>query len=87
MTTVSLGRVVRDHRTGEVHRPHETVAILGITKNLGRTLFKVKWQAGGESVLLADDLAELPPTETANTGSLSGLQGATAPTNQPFGPK
>ena len=85
MTTVSLGRVVRDHRTGEVHRPHETVAILGITENLGRTLFKVRWQAGGESVLLADDLAQLPPTETAKPGSPSGLQGETAPTNQRFG--
>lgn len=86
MTTASLGRIVRDHRTGEVHIPHETVAILAITKNLGRTLFKVKWQAGGESVLLADDLAELPPTETANTGSLSGLQGGNSAHQPAFRP-
>ena len=79
--------MVRDHRTGEVHIPHEPVAILGITKNLGRTLFKVKWQAGGESVLLADDLAEFPPAETANTGSPSDLTGETAHTNQRLGPE
>jgi hypothetical protein len=69
----SLERMVRDHRTGEVHLPHEPVAILGITKNLGRTLFKVKWQGGGESVLLVDDLAGFQPTDPADTGSLSGL--------------
>jgi hypothetical protein len=73
LTTASLGRMVRDHRTGEVHLPHEPVAILGITKNLGRTLFKVKWQAGGESILLIDDLAGSPPTEPVDTGSLAGL--------------
>jgi hypothetical protein len=66
LTTASLGRMVRDHRTGEVHIPHEPVAILGITMNLGRTLFKVKWQAGGESILLADDFAEYPPAQTAD---------------------
>jgi len=25
-------------------------------ENLGRTLIKIKWQAGGESVLLPDDI-------------------------------
>jgi hypothetical protein len=87
LITASLGRMVRDHRTGEVHIPHEPVAILGTTRNLGRTLFKVKWQAGGESVLLADDFAEYPPAQTADTGSLSGLPGETARTNQRLGPE
>ena len=84
LTTASLRRMVRDHRTGEVHIPHETVAILGITKNLGRTLFKVKWQAGGDSVLLADDLAGCLPTETADTGSLSSLRAEKAHTKPAF---
>ena len=86
MTTASLRRMVRDHRTGAVRVPHEPVAIPGVTKNLGRTLFKVKWQAGGESVLLADDLAGLPPAETVDTGSLSRLRVEMARTNQRFGP-
>jgi len=62
MTTASLARIVRDHRTGEVHLPHEPVAVLGITENLGRTLIKIKWQAGGESILLADDIESIPAT-------------------------
>ena len=86
MTTASLGRLLRDHRTGEVHIPHEPVAILGVKENLGRTLFGVKRQAGGESVLLADNLAGLPPAETADTGSLSSLQVEMGRTNQRFGP-
>ena len=48
--------MVRDRRTGEVHQPHETVAVLQTMQNLGRTLFKIKWETGGESILLADDL-------------------------------
>jgi len=60
MTTASLARMVRDHRTGEVHRPHEPVAVLQSMQNLGRTLFKIKWETGGESILLADDLEARP---------------------------
>jgi hypothetical protein len=86
LTTASLGRLLRDHRTGEVHIPHEPVAILGVKENLGRTLFGVKRQAGGESVLLADNLAGLPRAETADTGSLSSLQVEMGRTNQRFGP-
>ncbi len=69
--------MVRDHRTGEVHIPHETVAIPRVTTKLGRTLFKIKRQAGGESILLADDLAGLPPADslpriTRNDDSANG---------------
>jgi hypothetical protein len=60
MTTASLARMVRDHRTGEVHLPHETVAVLQTMQNLGRTLFKIKWETGGESMLVADDLEARP---------------------------
>lgn len=83
----SVGRMIRDHCTGEIQIPHEAVAILRVAKNLGRTLSKVKWQAGGDPVLLADDLAAFPPAETAHTGSLSGLRVETARTNQRFGPE
>ncbi len=47
MTQATLSRMVRDHRTGQVHLPHEPVAILGVRQNLGRTLIKIKWPAGG----------------------------------------
>jgi len=60
VTTASLSRMVRDQRTGEVHLPHEPVAVVGIMENLGRTLIKVKWQTGGESVLLRDDIESAP---------------------------
>jgi hypothetical protein len=60
MTTASLARMVRDHRTGEVHLPHETVAVLQTMQNLGRALFKIKWETGGESMLVADDLEARP---------------------------
>jgi hypothetical protein len=54
--TATLQRMVRDPRTGEVHMPHEPLSIIRTVENLGRTLVKIKWQAGGESVLLPDDL-------------------------------
>ena len=56
MNTATLSRMIRDHRTGQVHLPHEVVTVLGMSENLGRTLIKVKWPTGGESVLLADDI-------------------------------
>ena len=56
MNTATLSRMIRDHRTGQVHLPHEVVMVLGMSENLGRTLIKVKWPTGGESVLLADDI-------------------------------
>lgn len=42
--------------TGEVHLPHELLSIIRTMQNLGRTLIKIKGQAGGESVLLPDDI-------------------------------
>ena len=48
--------MVRDPRTGEVHLPHEPLSIIRTMENLGRTLIKIKWQAGGESVLFPDDI-------------------------------
>ena len=54
--TATLQRMVRDPRTGEVHMPHEPLSIVQTLQNLGRTLVKVRWQAGGESVLLPDDI-------------------------------
>jgi hypothetical protein len=56
VNTATLSRMIRDHRTGQVHLPHEVVMVLGMSENLGRTLIKVKWPTGGESVLLADDI-------------------------------
>jgi hypothetical protein len=60
MTRATLSRMVRDHRTGQVHMPHEPVAVLGVMQNLGRTLIKIKWLAGGESVLLPEDIEAGP---------------------------
>src|SRR6266481_10077279 len=54
--TATLQRMVRDPRTGEVHLPHEPLSIIRTMEKLGRTLIKIKWQAGGESVLLPDDI-------------------------------
>ncbi len=42
--------------TGEVHLPHEPLSIIRTMQNLGRNLVKIKGQAGGESVLLPDDI-------------------------------
>ena len=52
----TLQRMVRDARTGEVHMPHAPLSIIRTMKNLGGTLIKMRWQAGGESVLLPDDV-------------------------------
>ena len=57
--TATLQRMVRDPRTGEVHLPHEPLSIIRTMENLGRTLIKIKWQAGGESVLLPDDIVSM----------------------------
>ncbi len=54
--TATLQRMVRDPRTGEVHMPHEPLSIVRTMENLGRTLIKLRWQAGGESVLVPDDI-------------------------------
>jgi hypothetical protein len=59
MTTATLVKVVRDPRSGEVHRPSEEVAILSVTRNLDRTLLKVRWQSGGDCVIFPDDIGEI----------------------------
>lgn len=58
MTTAILRKVVRDPRSGQVHLPNEQVAILTTMHNLDRTLFKVKWEAGGDCVVFPEDIEE-----------------------------
>ena len=58
MTTATLVKMIRDPRSGKIHLPSERVAILAIVRNLDRTLFKVRWQAGGDCVVFPDDLNE-----------------------------
>jgi hypothetical protein len=59
MTTATLTKWVRDPRNGQVHLPREEVTIMGVLHNLDRTLLKVRWQAGGECVLFAEELEEM----------------------------
>jgi hypothetical protein len=59
METANLVKIVRDPRSGEVHLPNERVAILRVTRNLDRTLLKVRWQAGGDCVVFPDDIGEI----------------------------
>jgi hypothetical protein len=59
METATLVKVVRDPRSGEVHLPSEEVVILRVTRNLDRTLFKVRWQSGGDCVVFPDDIGEI----------------------------
>jgi hypothetical protein len=67
--TATLLRLVRDPRSGEVHVPHEPLSIIRTMENLGRTLIKIKWQAGGESVLLPDDIDSYYTTADASRNS------------------
>ena len=60
MTTATLVKMIRDPRSGQIHVPNETVAVLARIRNLDRTLFKVRWQAGGDCVVFPDDLNEKP---------------------------
>jgi hypothetical protein len=59
MTRATLQKWVRDPRSGAVHLPSEEVAIMGITRNLGRTLLKVRWQDGGECVVFPEECVEI----------------------------
>ncbi len=59
MNTATLVKWVRDPRSGEVHLPSEEVTIIGVMRNLDRTLMKVRWQAGGDCVLFPEELAEM----------------------------
>ncbi len=58
MQTATLVKMIRDPRSGEVHIPNERVAILAIIQNLNRTLFKVRWEAGGDCLVFPDDVDE-----------------------------
>jgi hypothetical protein len=55
MTTAMLLNVVRDPR---VHTPNERVSIMSVMRNLDLTLFKLKWQSGGDRVVFPEDLEE-----------------------------
>ena len=59
MNTATLVRMVRDPRSGEVHRPSEEVTIMGVIRNMDRTLMKVRWQAGGDCMVFPEELAEI----------------------------
>jgi hypothetical protein len=59
MNTAALVKLVRDPRSGEVHLPSEEVTVIGVIRNLDRTLMKVRWQAGGDCVVFPEELAEI----------------------------
>ena len=59
MNTATLVKWGRDPRSGEVHLPSEEVTIMGVIRNLDRTLMKVRWQAGGDCVVFPEELAEI----------------------------
>lgn len=59
MTTATHQTSVRDPRSGTVHLPSEEVAIIGIIRNLDRTLLKVRWHAGGECLVFPEELEEI----------------------------
>ena len=58
MNTATLVKWVRDPRSGEVHLPSEAVTIMGVIRDMDRTLMKVRWQAGGDCVVFPEELAE-----------------------------
>jgi hypothetical protein len=59
MNTPALLKWIRDPRSGEVHFPSEEVTIIGATRNLDRTLMKVRRRAGGDCVVFPEELAEI----------------------------
>jgi hypothetical protein len=61
MNTATLVKWVRDPRSGEVHLPSEEVTIMGVIRNIDRTLMKVRWQTGGECVVFPEELEEIRP--------------------------
>jgi hypothetical protein len=58
MRTATLRKIVLDPRSGKVHLPRERVAILGMLRNLDRTLLIIRWQSGGDCLLFPDELEE-----------------------------
>jgi hypothetical protein len=63
MNTATLVTSVRDPRSGQVHRPSEEVTIMGVIRNMDRTLMKVRWQTGGDCVLFPEEIAEVGPAQ------------------------
>jgi hypothetical protein len=63
MNMATLTKWVRDPRSGQVHLPREEVTVMGVVRNLDRTLLKVRWQAGGECFLFAEELEEDRPCQ------------------------
>jgi hypothetical protein len=59
MNTATLVNLVRDPRSGEVHLPSEEVTIMGVLRNIDRTLMKVRWQDGGDCMVFPEELAEI----------------------------
>ena len=59
VNTATSAKWVRDPRSGEVHLPSEEVTIMGVIRNMDRTLMKVRWQAGGDCMVFPEELAEM----------------------------
>jgi hypothetical protein len=59
VNTTTRVKWVRDSRSGEVHRPSEEVTVMAIIRNMGRTLVKVRWQAGGDCMVFPEEIAEM----------------------------
>lgn len=64
VNTATLVNWVRDPRSGEVHLPREEVTIIGLVRNMDRTLMKVRWQAEGDCVVFPEELAEIRQAES-----------------------
>jgi hypothetical protein len=64
ISTAILAKWVRDPRSGEVHLPSEEVTIMGVMRNMDRTLMKVRWRAGGDCVVFPEELAEIRQSES-----------------------
>jgi len=59
MNIATLVKWVRDPRSGKIHLPSEKVTIMGVIRNLDRTLMKVRWQAGGERLVYPEELEHI----------------------------
>jgi len=57
--TAILAKWVRDPRSGELHHRSEEVTIMSVTRNLDRTLLKVRWQGGGECVVFPEEVENI----------------------------
>jgi hypothetical protein len=63
----TLAKWVRDPRTGGIHSRSEEVTIVSVTRNLDRTLMKVRWHDGGECMVFPDEVEEIrQPGEGVN---------------------